>query len=161
MADLNLCVFIGRVGRDPELKHFPSSGDPYCSASIAVGKKWKDKNSGEMREQTTWVPLQFFNKTAELFAKYAKKGSQIRVNGEFTTRKYNDKDGVERTATEIRVQDFQLLGGKPEGSGDGGQQQAPAQRQAAAPKASAGGGGDFDDDIPFAPLGHGASWSVI
>ena len=145
MADLNLCVFIGRVGRDPELKYF-QSGDAYCSTSIAVGKKWKDKNSGETREQTTWVPLQFFNKTAELFAKYAKKGSQIRVNGEFTTRKYNDKDGVERTATEIRVQDFQLLGGKPEGAG-GGQQQSPAQKPAAAPKASAGS--DMDDDIPF------------
>lgn len=144
MADLNLWVGIGRVGRDPELKHF-SGGDPYCSTSIAVGKKWKDKNSGETREQTTWVPLQLFGKTAELFGKYAKKGSQIRVNGEFSVRKYTDKDGVERTATEIRVQDFQLLGGKPEGAG-GEQQQAPAQkpqqqRQSAAP--------DQDDDIPF------------
>ena len=161
MADLNLWVGIGRVGRDPELRYM-TNGDPACNSSIAVSKKWKDKNSGETREQTTWVPLQLFGKTAELFGKYAKKGSQIRVNGEFSVRKYTDKDGVERTATEIRVQDFQLLGGKPEGAGGGeGQQQAPAQRQAAAPKASAGGGGDIDDDIPFAPLGHGASWSVI
>lgn len=144
MADLNLCVFIGRVGRDPELKHF-SSGDPYCPTSIAVGKKWKDKNSGETREQTTWVPLQFFNKTAELFAKYAKKGSQIRVNGEFTTRKYNDKDGNERIATEIRVQDFQLLGGKPEGAG-GEQQQAPAQNPQQQRQSAAA---DQDYDIPF------------
>lgn len=141
--DLNLCVFIGRVGRDPELKYMPS-GDAACNTSIAVGKKWKDKNSGEMREQTTWVPLSMWGKTAELFAKYAKKGSQIRVNGEFTTRKYNDKDGVERTATEIRVQDFQLLGGKPEGAG-GGQQQAPAPKQ----QASKADVPEMDDDIPF------------
>lgn len=146
MADLNLWVGIGRVGRDPELKYF-QSGDPYCSTSIAVGKKWKDKNSGETREQTTWVPLQFFNKTAELFAKYAKKGSQIRVSGELTVRKYKDKDDVERTATEIRVQDFQLLGGKPEGAGGGeGQQQAPAQRPAQQRQAAAQ---DEDPDIPF------------
>lgn len=122
-----------------------TNGDPACNSSIAVSKKWKDKNSGETREQTTWVPLSMFGKTAELFGKYAKKGSQIRVNGEFSVRKYTDKDGVERTATEIRVQDFQLLGGKPEGAG-GEQQSAPAQkpqqqRQAAAP--------DQDDDIPF------------
>lgn len=141
MADLNLCVFVGRVGRDPELKYF-SSGDAYCSTSIAVGKKWKDKNSGETREQTTWVPLQLFGKTAELFGKYAKKGSQIRVNGEFSVRKYTDKDGVERTATEIRVQDFQLLGGKPEGAG--GEQQRQEQKPAAKPAAD-----DMDSDIPF------------
>lgn len=140
MADLNLCVFIGRLGRDPEVKFLPS-GDAVCSFSIAVAKKWKDKQSGETKEQTTWVPCSVFGKTAELLGKYGKKGGQLRVNGEFSVRKYTDKDGNEKTQTEIKVQDFQLLGAKPEGAG--GAAPAPAPRPA--PKAAS----DMDDDIPF------------
>lgn len=143
MADLNLCVFIGRLGRDPELRRF-QNGDAACNVSLAVGKKWKDKASGEMREQTTWVPCSFYGKTAELLAQYATKGSQIRVNGEFSVRKYNDKDGTEKQATEIRVQDFQLLGARPDGAG------APAQRPAApAPARAPAGAPGPGDDIPF------------
>lgn len=144
MADLNFCVFIGRLGKDPELKYFPS-GDAYCNNSIAVSKKWKDKQSGEAREHTTWVPLVFNNKTAELLAQYARKGSQIRVNGEFTTRKYTDQSGAERTSTEIRVQDFQLLGGKPEGAQGGVGGGAPARAPAPAQRQPV----DDDSDIPF------------
>lgn len=150
MADLNLWIGIGRVGRDPEARYLPN-GDAACNASIAVSKRWKDKSSGEMKEQTTWVPLAMFGKTAELFCQYAKKGSQIRVNGEFSVRKYTDKDGNEKTMTEIRVQDFQLLGAKPEDAQGGG---APARAPAPAPRQS-GGGGSVDDDVPFARFeGH-------
>jgi single-strand DNA-binding protein len=141
MADLNMCIFIGRLGRDPELKTF-SNGDYACNISIAVGKKWKDKTSGEMKEQTTWVPCSFYGKTAELLAKYAVKGAQLRVNGEFSVRKYTDKDGNEKTMTEIRAQDFQLLGAKPDGAGGGN---APARAPAPAPRPSS----VADDDIPF------------
>ena len=142
MADLNLCIFIGRLGRDPEVKHL-SSGDAVCNFSVAVGKKWKDKSSGETKEQTTWVRCTAFGKTAELIGQYAVKGTQMRVNGEFSVRKYQDKDGSERESTEIRVQDFQLLGGKPEGG-------APAQQRQAAPARQAPAAGrDMDDDIPF------------
>lgn len=140
MADLNFCVFIGRVGRDPEVRNMPS-GEAVCSASIAVSRRWKDKASGETKEQTTWVPLSMFGKTAELFGQYAKKGSQVRVNGEFSVRKYTDKEGNEKTATEIKVQDFQLLGAKPEGAAGA---PAPARAPAPAPKAA-----PADDDIPF------------
>lgn len=135
MADLNLCVFVGRLGKDPELKHM-QSGDAVCNTSIAVGRRWKDKSSGEMKEQTTWVPLAFWGKSAELLGQYAKKGAQIRVTGELTVRKYTDKENMERTVTEIRVTDFQLLGAKPEG-----------QQQAAKPKPQQ----SYDDssDIPF------------
>lgn len=142
MADLNLCVFVGRLGRDPELKHFPS-GDAHCSASIAVSKKWKDKQSGETKEHTVWVPLALNGKTAELFAQYARKGSQLRVNGEFSTRKFT-KDNVEQTFTEIRVQDFQLLGARPDGAAP-----APAPAAARAPAPAGGGYGGPDSDIPF------------
>jgi single-strand DNA-binding protein len=142
MADLNACFFIGRLGRDPEVKHL-SNGDAACNFSIAVGKRWKDKSSGETKEQTTWVRCSAFGKTAELIGQYAKKGSQMRVNGELSVRKYSDKDGVEKESTEIRVQDFQLLGAAPGGAPAA----APARAPAAAPRAPAGGA--MDDDIPF------------
>ena len=145
MADLNLCVFTGRLGRDPEVRRL-QNGDAAVNISIAVGKKWKDKNSGEMKEQTTWVPVSFFGKTAELVGQYCQKGSHIRVTGEFSVRKYTDKDGNEKVATEIRGQDLQLLGSRQDGGGGGApaprQQQAPAPRQQqSAPS--------YDDDVPF------------
>ena len=141
MADQNLCLFVGRLGKDPEVKYF-QSGDAYCNISIACGEKWKDKQSGEMKENTTWVPLVFTGKPAEILGQYAKKGSQIRIEGKFTVRKWQ-KDGVDQYTTEIRVRDFQLLGGKPDGAG--GQQQAPAQK----PKQQKQSAPDMDDDIPF------------
>lgn len=137
--DLNYCVFIGRLGRDPETKTL-NNGDMACNFSIAVGKKWRDKASGETKEQTTWVRCSAFGKTAELMGQYAKKGSQIRVNGELSVRKYNDKDGVEKESTEIRVQDFQLLGGRPDGAAP-----APTRAPAAAPRQASAD----DSDVPF------------
>ena len=131
MADLNMWVGIGRLGRDPEVRHMPN-GDAAVNISIAVGKKWKDKNSGETKEQTVWVPCSFFGKTAELIGQYAKKGSQLRVNGEFHVRKYTDKDGAEKQITEIRGQDFQLLGARPDGAAA-----APAPARAPAPQRQA------------------------
>ena len=149
MADLNMWVGIGRLGRDPELRRF-ANGDAVCNVAIAVGKKWKDKASGEMREQTTWVPCSFFGRTAELLAEYAHKGSQIRVTGEFSVRKYTDKDGAEKYATEIRVSDLQFLGARPDGAGGGGTQAPQQQRQAApAQQQRAQGGFDDDSDVPF------------
>lgn len=135
MADLNLCVFVGRLGKDPELKHM-QNGDAVCNTSIAVGRRWKDKSSGEMKEQTTWVPLSFWGKSAELLGQYAKKGAQMRVTGELNVRKYTDKEGMEKTVTEIRVTDFQLLGAKPEGQQQAAPKPKPAQQST-------------DDDIPF------------
>jgi single-strand DNA-binding protein len=96
------------------------------------------------------VPCSFFGKTAELLAKYATKGSQLRVNGEFSVRKYTDKDGNEKTMTEIRAQDFQLLGSRPDGA-QGGGAPARAPAPAPAPKPAGGGYGAMDDDVPFAP----------
>lgn len=146
MADLNLCIFIGRLGRDPESRALPS-GESVCNFSLAVGKKWRDKTSGETKEQTTWVRCSAFGKTAELIGQYAVKGSQMRVNGELQTRKYMKGD-VEMETTEIKVQDFQLLGPNPNSA------QAPAQRPAAAPQRQAPqqnrqGYSEPDGDIPF------------
>lgn len=156
MADLNFFVCIGRLGRDPEVRYTPN-GDAAVNISLAVGKKWKDKSTGEMKEQTTWVPFSFFGKTAELIGQYAKKGSQMRADGEFSVRKYM-KDGEEKTITEIKGKDFQLLGSRQDGDA-GGQRPAaaPAARaHAAAPARAPSGGGGYgpsdSDDIPFAPV---------
>lgn len=151
MASLNQCSFIGNVGRDPELRYF-SSGDAYCNISIATKETWKDKQTGEKKEKTEWIPLTFTGKLAEIVAQYVKKGSEIWVQGKFETRKYTDKDGVEKYQTSIKCDQMQMLGGRPAG-GDGGNQQrqapaaAPAQRQAATAPARPASG--KDDDIPF------------
>lgn len=146
--DLNQCTFIGRLGRDPEVKYMPS-GDAAVNISIAVGKSWKDKNSGEKKESTTWVPIAFFGKTAEIIGQYCRKGSQVMVSGEFSVRKWTDKEGKDQYHTEIRGNNIQLLGGKPEGAG-GGQQQAPAQQQRQqAPAQQRPAADDMDDSIPF------------
>ena len=152
MASLNQCTFIGNLGRDPEMKYLPS-GDAVCSISIAVSNKWKDKNTGEQKEHTEWIPLEFFGKLAEIAGQYLKKGSSIYVSGRFSTRKYTDKDGVEKYATSVKVDQMQMLGGRQDGQG--GSAPAPAQRQAPAQPAARPQGGakpnfsDMDEDVPF------------
>ena len=140
--DLNRCTFIGRLGKDPELKYF-QNGDAYCNVSIACGESWKDKASGEKKERTEWVNLAFSQKLAEVAAQYLKKGAQIYVEGKFTTRKWTDKEGQERYSTEIKVANMQMLGGKQDGA-SAGSSAAPAARPAAGKQ-----GQPEDDDVPF------------
>lgn len=173
MASVNKVILVGNLGRDPETRTFPS-GDQVCNATLATTDKWKDKQSGEMREATEWHRLVFNGRLAEIAAQYLRKGSQIYVEGQIRTRKYNDKDGVEKYATDIRVDQMQMLGsrqgqgGPSGGDDDGGYSQgggggggysrppaaaprapaaAPAARQA--PAKSSSGFDDMDDDIPF------------
>ena len=154
MASINQCNFIGNLGRDIELKYLPS-GDAVASVSIAVSNKWKDKNTGEQKESTEWIPLEFFGKLAEIAGQYLKKGSSIHVTGRFSTRKYTDKDGVEKYATSIKVDQMQMLGGKQDSDAAPAQRQAPpAGRPAQAPAGRpapkpAPNYSDMDDDIPF------------
>jgi single-strand DNA-binding protein len=174
MASVNKVILVGNLGRDPESRTFPS-GDQVCNVTIATTDKWKDKSSGEMKEATEWHRLVFNGRLAEIAAQYLRKGSQIYVEGQIRTRKFTDKEGVEKFATEIRVDQMQMLGsrqgmGSPQGGGDddGGYSQggggggggyaprapaaaprapAPAPRQA--PAKSSSGFDDMDDDIPF------------
>lgn len=155
MASVNKVIIVGNVGRDPEIRTFPS-GDQVANVSVATTDKWKDKQSGEMKEHTEWHRLVFNGRLAEIVGQYVKKGSQIYVEGSLRTRKWTDQAGVEKYATEIRVDQLQLLGNRQSG-GDPGAAPAPAQRAAApaaarapaaAPRA-AGGFDDMDDDIPF------------
>ena len=109
MSDLNQCQFIGRLGQDPKIQT-TQSGDTMATFSIAVSEKWNDKQ-GNRQEKTEWVNITAFGKLAEIVGRYVKKGSQVFVQGKFTTRKYTDQQGVERYSTEIRAQSMQMLGG--------------------------------------------------
>lgn len=124
MASVNKVILVGNLGRDPETRTFPS-GDQVCNVTLATTDRWKDKQSGEMREATEWHRLVFNGRLAEIAAQYLRKGSQIYVEGAIRTRKYTDKDGVEKYATDIRVDQMQMLGsrqgmGGPGGGGGGG-----------------------------------------
>ena len=164
MASVNRVTIIGNLGKDPETRYAPS-GDAVTNITVATTETWKDKATGEKREATEWHRVVFFGKLAEIAGQYLKKGSQVYLEGKLKTRKWQDKDGHERYTTEINADEMKMLGGKGDGQQDGQtapRQQAPAQRPQAPQKPASGGGfNEFDDDIPFSPLGSGASWRVI
>ena len=140
MASVNKIIILGNLGRDPETRTFPS-GDQVCNVTITTTETWKDKQSGEKREAVEWHRVTFNGRQAEIAAQYLRKGSQVYVEGSIRTRKYNDKDGVEKFATEVRADRLQLLGGKPD---------AAAAPRTSAPKQTVGGGfDDMDSDIPW------------
>jgi single-strand DNA-binding protein len=165
MASVNKVILVGNCGRDPEVRYLPS-GQAVANVSIATTSKRKDRNSGEMVEETQWHRVTFFDRLAEIVGEYVKKGSPIYVEGRLTYRKFTNKDGVEQNATDIVASEMQLLGsrqgmGAPSGGGDeegGGQRRsapssrppagAPAGQRPAASK-PASGFDDMDDDIPF------------
>jgi single-strand DNA-binding protein len=170
MASVNKVILVGNLGRDPEMRTFPS-GDQVANVTLATTDKWRDKQSGEPREHTEWHRLVFNGKLAEIAGQYLRKGSQIYVEGSIRTRKWQGQDGQDRYSTEIRVDQMQMLGsrqgaGAPAGDegGYGGGYDAPsrpaarppAARPAAAPAPRAAeparpdaGFGGMDDDIPF------------
>lgn len=106
---VNKVILVGHLGADPEVSFLPS-GEPVANFRIATTKRWKDKTSGENREQTEWHRLTVFGKRAEFVSEFLKKGRQVYVEGELRTRKYTDKDNVERYATEIIAHEVQMLG---------------------------------------------------
>ena len=163
MASVNKVIIVGNLGRDPETRYLPS-GDAVSNINVATTDRYKDKATGEMKEATEWHRISFFGKLAEIAGQYLKKGSQVYVEGSLRTRKYTDKDGIEKFATEIRGETMQMLGGRQgmgapsdEGAGYAPRQAGPAQRPDAAPRAPAPAGkpaassgfDDMDDDIPF------------
>jgi single-strand DNA-binding protein len=155
MASVNKVILVGNLGRDPEMRYLPS-GEAVVNLALATTDKFKDK-SGEMKEATEWHRISFFGRTAEVCGQYLKKGSQIYVEGSLRTRKYTDKDGVEKYATEIRGDRMQMLGSKGSGGmadmDDAGYSQAapkPQQRPSApAQRPASSGFDDMEDDIPF------------
>jgi single-strand DNA-binding protein len=113
---VNKVIILGRLGRDPELKAFPS-GDPYCNFSLATSDRWKDKQ-GNQQEKTEWHNATATGKAAEIIAQYVKKGDELYIEGSIETRKWTDKDGTEKMATQIKVREFSFVGGKSDRGGD-------------------------------------------
>ncbi|HET8877577.1 MAG TPA: single-stranded DNA-binding protein [Casimicrobiaceae bacterium] len=161
MASVNKVILLGNLGRDPETR-YTTGGDAVTNLNIATSEQWKDK-SGEKQERTEWHRVVLFGRQAEIAGEYLKKGRSVYIEGRLQTRKYTDKDGVEKYSTEIVGDRMQLIGGSREGGGGGdvefsGGGGAPSRREpAGAGAAGAGGKGgaakknvdDFDDDIPF------------
>ena len=158
MASVNKVILIGNLGRDPETR-YTTGGDAICNLNIATSEQWKDK-SGEKQERTEWHRVVLFGRQAEIAGEYLKKGRSVYIEGRLQTRKYTDKDGVEKYSTEIVGDRMQLIGSGRDASGgdvefsssSGGG--APARREPATANAGGGKGAkknvdDFDDDIPF------------
>jgi single-strand DNA-binding protein len=167
MASVNKVIIVGNLGRDPETRYMPN-GEAVTNVAVATTESWKDKNSGEKKELTEWHRITFYRKLAEIAGQYLKKGSQVYVEGRLQTRKWTDKDGVEKYTTEIIADTMQMLGSRQgmgggasdDGGSYGGGGGAPA-RQSSGGGASGGAArapaaarpapnfSDMDDDIPF------------
>src|SRR5690554_39407 len=151
MASVNKVILVGNLGRDPEVRYSPD-GAAICNVSLATTSTWKDKASGERREETEWHRVVFYNRLAEIAGEYLKKGRSIYVEGRIKTRKWQDKEtGADRYSTEIIGDQMQMLGGRDD---DGGQREAPQraapQRQPQAQQQQAPANlADMDSDIPF------------
>ena len=157
MASVNKVILVGNLGRDPEVRYAPS-GAAICNVTIATSRNWKDKTSGERQEETEWHRVVFYDRLAEIAGEYLKKGRPVYVEGALQTRKWTDKDGVEKYTTEIIAQEMQLLGSREGGAmpgddaGSAAPRATPAARSAPAAKPApkpATGFDDMDDDIPF------------
>jgi len=154
MASVNKVILVGNLGADPEIRYLPS-GEAVANLRLATTETWKDKE-GNKQELTEWHRVSFFGRQAEVCGQYLKKGNQIYVEGSIRTRKYQDKDGQERYATDIRGDRMQMLGSRqgmgeapPRDSGGGRSAPDSGQKKPAAQPAAGGNFNDFDDDIPF------------
>lgn len=142
---LNQCQFIGNLGADPEVKSF-QSGDRIANLRIAVTERWKDKQSGERKERTEWVSVVLRAGLVEVAEKYLRKGSKVFVSGKMVTRKWQDRDGMDRYSTEIMGNQLIMLDSKSDGQQSGGGSGA-GSRSSRPPIDPID---DLDDDVPFA-----------
>jgi len=150
MASVNKVIIVGNIGRDPETRYMPS-GDAVTNISVATSDRYKDKQTGEMKETTEWHRVAFFGKLAEIAGQYLKKGSQVYVEGRLRTRKWADASGQEKYSTEIVADSMQMLGSKMAGGGEGGESYSrpKSSESNTAPAPTAASLGAMDDDIPF------------
>ena len=145
-GSVNKVILVGNLGKDPEVRRL-QSGDPVVNLSLATSESWRDKASGERKEKTEWHRVVIFNENlAKVAEKYLRKGSKVYIEGALQTRKWTDKDGVEKYSTEIVLQNFRgeltMLDSKGEGGGarvSGGASDAPASFERS----------EMDDEIPF------------
>ena len=157
MASVNKVIIVGNLGRDPETRYMPD-GAALANASVATTYTWKDKQSGEKKEETEWHRVAFRGRLAEIAGEYLKKGSQVYIEGRLRTRKWQDKEsGADRYTTEIVADTMQMLGSR-QGGGEPREAREPRETGAAKGGGSDGKGGakqppgkfdDMEDDIPF------------
>ena len=160
MASVNKVILLGNLGRDPETR-YTTGGDAVTNLRIATTETWKDK-SGDKQEKTEWHSVVLFGRQAEIAGEYLKKGRSVYIEGRLQTRKYTDKEGVEKYSTEIVGDRMQLLGGREGGGGGGGGDVEFSGGGGAPSRSSSGAAGktggsapkktnpdDLDDDIPF------------
>ena len=145
---LNKVILIGRLGRDPETRYMPN-GEAVCNFSVATSESWKDQ-SGQRQERIEWHNITMYRRLAEIAGQYLKKGSQVYLEGRIQSRKYQGKDGIERTAYDIIVNEMKMLGGvNSEQQAQPAQGETPTPPRRQAPVAPAAPVDDESDGIPF------------
>ncbi len=145
---VNKVILIGNLGNDPEVRYTPN-GNAVANITLATSMTWRDKQSGEVQERTEWHRIAFFNRLAEIVGEYLHKGSKVYIEGSLRTRKWQDKNGVDRYTTEIIANEMHMLDSRGSGThqvreNDPLQNKSPTGNfdQNMAPP-------DLDDDIPF------------
>jgi single-strand DNA-binding protein len=167
MASVNKVILVGNLGKDPDVRYLPDGG-AVVNLALATSSSWKDKNTGEKREETEWHRVVIYGRLAEIVGEYCKKGRSVYIEGRLKTRKWQDQSGVDKYTTEIIADQMQLLGGREGGGGGGGSSMGAGDDfdQSPAPSRNSGGSSmrssapapqrsapqsvaDLDDDIPF------------
>lgn len=144
---VNKVILVGNLGNDPEIRYLPSGG-AVANITLATSESWRDKATGEQKEQTEWHRVVLFGKLAEVAGEYLSKGSQVYIEGQLRTRKWTDQSGTDKYTTEVVVNvggTMQMLGGKQSGN----QQSTGSQPQQSSPQLGGEPPVDFEDSIPF------------
>lgn len=153
---VNKVILIGNLGSDPEVRYTPS-GSAVANVNLATSETWRDKQTGELQDRTEWHRVVFFNRLAEIVGEYLRKGSKIYIEGTLRTRKWQDKNGIDRYTTEIIANEMHILDSRnasydrPAGGPDdeGIRVNTGGDHSRAEPVSQPAGQDDFDDDIPF------------
>ena len=159
MASINKVILIGNLGKDPEVRYTPN-GAAICNITLATTRSWKNKDSGDKVEETEWHRVVFYDRLAEIAGEYLKKGRPVYVEGRLKTRKWQDKEGVDKYTTEIVADNMQLLGGR---EGQGGEQGGGGGASGSSRGAERGNPGSGDDrgeprsNAPSAPASRPAA----
>lgn len=147
---VNKVIIIGNLGEDPTVR-YAQNNNAVCNLSIATSESWTDKATNERKEQTEWHRVVIYQRLAEIAGEYLRKGSKVYIEGKLKTRKWTDKDGIERYTTEIVANELQMLDGNPAGQPprypNGNQGQKPQQQR----PAQQAGGYQSNNQRPAAP----------
>nr|WP_279032343.1 single-stranded DNA-binding protein [Snodgrassella alvi] len=153
---VNKVILVGRLGRDPETRYIPN-GEAITNFSLATDEQWRDRN-GERQTRAEWHNVSLYGKLGEIASQYLRKGSQVFIEGKIQSRKYTDKDGIERMAYNIIGNEMKMLGNRNDGSDSGNNNTAPPtsnpppaapRRQPPQQTPTTPPIDDIDDDIPF------------